>query len=910
MVNGYRKALAAGLAVFLCLALAAVTHGLTVSPESGGAPAAQPLGDLAVGDRVVDNSWIWEHKTGNAYTGEGKTGAVTWIVVAGDHYEGLGSHVTLMAEEIIGCYPFDNSTDRGSSQGSNHWGESGAADATMGLRPWLNETFFESFSPVFQEAALVTPVPNELWDGIEGYVTEDRVFIPSQAELGGADAPVVGQVYEYFQGPGNTDANRAAELGGVGWYYWTRTPSVDGAGLVLDVQSDGQLGLFAEADGESHGVRPVVNLDSDTEVSLTVNHEGAYEIIAPTRALGTLAVGELVRDPTWEWEHRTGGGYTGDGDVGAVTWIVAARDHYPALGSHATLLAQDLIARHPYDNSTDRGSPSGSSHWGQSGTTDATRGLRPFLNSLDAGTYGYAGEGFLAAFSAGFREALLETELPNLAFGEVVPYYTSDKVFVPSHTELGIASEPAVGTVLEYFDGAGNTDANRIAVLDGSAAAYWTRSPSFFGPSFVDLISESGGVEFPSDASYSHGGVRPAVNLDPGVQLFAQPDGQGVYEFTYATLTVDIEPAGARGEGASWSIDGGESWHQGGSEVKTAPGVYDITFRELDGWDTPPDIEGIDLSPGDAASETGIYVRQQGTLRVDITPEGAVNDGARWSIDNGVTWHESGVELPLDAGDYTVSFKNIENWIPPAQIPDVTITRDSDVVETGAYVEGGVLRVVIEPSRARAAGARWSVDGGTTWFVSGSRDLPAGTYDITFRDLAHWDKPAVIPGVQVNQGQTTHESGEYDRHMGRLTVTIEPESARSEGAEWSIDGGNTWHQSGAELDLETGDYTVTFQALPGWLLPGAVSRSVTKDATTSYNATYGDVLYGDVNGDEQVNLFDVIMVLQYIVDTISFDHNQLQAGDVDGSGSVDVTDAVYIMQYILGLIDMFPAAEG
>ncbi len=52
--------------------LPALTGLPEVTPVAEAA-AVQPIGDLQVGDRVVDNSWTWEHRTGNNYTGSGET---------------------------------------------------------------------------------------------------------------------------------------------------------------------------------------------------------------------------------------------------------------------------------------------------------------------------------------------------------------------------------------------------------------------------------------------------------------------------------------------------------------------------------------------------------------------------------------------------------------------------------------------------------------------------------------------------------------------------------------------------------------------------------------------------------------------------------------------------------------------
>ena len=42
--------------------------------------------ELNVGDRVVDNGWTWEFRTGNNYTGVGEVKPLVWVVAAKDQY--------------------------------------------------------------------------------------------------------------------------------------------------------------------------------------------------------------------------------------------------------------------------------------------------------------------------------------------------------------------------------------------------------------------------------------------------------------------------------------------------------------------------------------------------------------------------------------------------------------------------------------------------------------------------------------------------------------------------------------------------------------------------------------------------------------------------------------------------------
>jgi hypothetical protein len=242
-----------------------------------------PIGDLPIGARVVDPSWAWEFRTGKNYTGSGEVKPVSWIIVAKDHYDGLEPHITLLAEGLIGRHTIDNSTDRGhegAEYGYNHWGESGTANATHGLRPWLNssgihsgEGFYRVFSDKFKGAALTTNVPNKEWKNGSAYSTEDKVFLPSTTELGDTahmNTYQIGTAYAYFTDAGDT--KRVAHFAGENWWYWTRSPYSRGGTAVRTVSRGGNVtraGWFY-TDGAADGygsVLPALNLKSEILVS-------------------------------------------------------------------------------------------------------------------------------------------------------------------------------------------------------------------------------------------------------------------------------------------------------------------------------------------------------------------------------------------------------------------------------------------------------------------------------------------------------------------------------------------------------------------------------------------------------------------------------------------------------------------
>ena len=52
-----------------------------------------------------------------------------------------------------------------------------------------------------------------------------------------------------------------------------------------------------------------------------------------------------------------------------------------------------------------------------------------------------------------------------------------------------------------------------------------------------------------------------------------------------------------------------------------------------------------------------------------------------------------------------------------------------------------------------------------------------------------------------------------------------------------------------------------------------------------------DVIYGDVNGDEKINVLDANLIRRYSAKIIELDDRQFSAADVDGNGKVNVLDA-------------------
>ncbi|MBF0634165.1 MAG: FG-GAP repeat protein [Nitrospinae bacterium] len=234
-----------------------------------------------------------------------------------------------------------------------------------------------------------------------------------------------------------------------------------------------------------------------------------------------------------------------------------------------------------------------------------------------------------------------------------------------------------------------------------------------------------------------------------------------------------------------------------------------------------------------------------GSLRVNMLPAGAVADGAKWSVDGGVTWNTNGATVSgLLAGTQTISFNSVAGWTAPAN-QTVSITTGQTTTATGTYtaVAGstGSLTVTMSPADAVTAGARWSVDGGA-WQTSDATvtGLTAGRHTVAFNTLDGYTSPP-NQAVTITLGQTTTLTGTYTAvaGSGAVKVRISPEGAVRGGAQWSVDGGTTWNASGDTLiGLSAGSHTVTFNDVAGYTTPDDRIVNITDGETVNATGMY------------------------------------------------------------------------
>ncbi|MCC5877414.1 MAG: hypothetical protein JJU11_14435, partial [Candidatus Sumerlaeia bacterium] len=80
-----------------------------------------------------------------------------------------------------------------------------------------------------------------------------------------------------------------------------------------------------------------------------------------------------------------------------------------------------------------------------------------------------------------------------------------------------------------------------------------------------------------------------------------------------------------------------------------------------------------------------------------------IAEGAAWSVNGGVAWHESGAEviLPSNQGDYTITFKEVEDRTTPAPLTASVIHRETTTMAALYNAPPQIPQLGISPTTPR-----------------------------------------------------------------------------------------------------------------------------------------------------------------------------------------------------------------
>jgi hypothetical protein len=230
---------------------------------------------------------------------------------------------------------------------------------------------------------------------------------------------------------------------------------------------------------------------------------------------------------------------------------------------------------------------------------------------------------------------------------------------------------------------------------------------------------------------------------------------------------------------------------------------------------------------------TGGTTITTGSLKVTLTPAGAIAAGAHWNVDGGA-WKDSAATVTgLSSGTHTVYYQPTTGYTSPTSAT-VVVAKSETTTATGTYVlssDTGSLKVTITPAGAVTAGAKWYVDDATER-ASGATvaNLTVGSHAVSFKDVALYTSPSAMNVTIV--ADTTKELADEAIYVltaatGGLTVTLLPPGAVTAGAHWNVDNG-AWKDSGATVTgLSLGAHTIRYQATTGYTAPASESVTIT-----------------------------------------------------------------------------------
>ena len=254
-----------------------------------------------------------------------------------------------------------------------------------------------------------------------------------------------------------------------------------------------------------------------------------------TAKLSTKAIGSIVKIK----------------ESGTAVNFIVLKHGYPSDGNGRTLLLRESL----YDTR-------------QWHTSNVNAYASSAIDTWLTGTY-------LNLIDADIRAQISEVSIPyTVGNGSTTVSSLSRKVFLLSYTEVGFSGSSYAkveGTALEYF----NSNAARIAYLNGTATLWWLRSP-YTGSSTHAWLVYTNGSYGSYSCSYTYG-VRPAFTLPSSLSV--SDDGSVQTNQPPTAPTSITLPATIKG-GQTFAI----SWSGASDPDGNLQGYY--VERQLDGSGT------------------------------------------------------------------------------------------------------------------------------------------------------------------------------------------------------------------------------------------------------------------------------------------------------------------------------------
>jgi len=283
-----------------------------------------------------------------------------------------------------------------------------------------------------------------------------------------------------------------------------------------------------------------------------------------------------------------------------------------------------------------------------------------------------------------------------------------------------------------------------------------------------------------------------------------------------------ISIAGDDGIGSyTFSIDGGNSWQNSNTFNNLGPGNYQVAIANANGTcevlstnttiieypAAPAIVDVITESPAGCGSSNG---------SIEVIANNGVGS-VSYSINNGQSWQTQSKFTNLAPGVYTIKVRNQDQTCEQIY-GDIQLNAPSSPafsnVSTIAPTDCGLSNGQINISATNGTGSfQYSINGGQTWKNTGVfTGLAAGNYTPSIRNSngtcqvdyqgsleLKEPEPANISSIDIDQ------PSDCELDDGRIEIDIDQ---AINGFQFSINGGNTWHDNPLFVNLGPGNYQI------------------------------------------------------------------------------------------------------
>lgn len=371
------------------------------------------------------------------------------------------------------------------------WDSTNSDYANSDVHAYLNNTFLGLLDSGIKSAVKQVKIPytqgsgstGTLRTGANGLSTKCFLLSAQEINLTASYVNDEGDSLDYFE---DSSVDRSCYLGGTYTYWWLRNPRRGGTTYYCYYYLNNNSITTAKPTFSS-GIRPCLIMPSDATV------DGEYNVIPPPMpTLGSLDVGETV--------YMNANGVSKE-------FIVVQQGRpstaYDTSCDGTWLLMKDSHAYMKWDEDTNDYANS-DIHAYLNGT---------FLGLLDSDIQGVIKQVRIPYTSGDGSSGSVKTGSSGL----------STKAFLLSFTEVGFNASSAnssssdgnivnaEGTVLDYFDGASNSDRMIYRSGETSARTWSLRSPRLNGVIYVWRVLADGNYGFTSYSTSTE--IRPCVIL-------------------------------------------------------------------------------------------------------------------------------------------------------------------------------------------------------------------------------------------------------------------------------------------------------------------------------------------------------------------------------------------------------------